>query len=1049
IGGTRSIGTPTADADGSLDINGNVVINSSASFAPGAYTHTVGGSWDDSIATGGFVPAAGTIRFDSTTAGTLAIRQRTAATRNKFFNVEFAGGAGTVYQLTRVVTNAQYNPGTPFLADGSLTVSGGALDLNTPAVNNYVTVAGSVIVSPGATLDAGGMTATLRVGGDWTTNGTYTPGSVTVGFNGGVQTISTATGSDVFSSIDIGIDGAGPSVTIQGSLTVSTAVAGGFVTAGTLDVDVGATLNLAGATTYNVSPGALLQLHGDSTLALISGATLDMNFPGGTLKTSGTSPVSRATLTRSGAAGTWSLVVNGDIDIQHYRVMYLAATGLQIGAGCNVITLDSGEYDFPAVGGTLLNFDSYGSGPALSIGGCRFENSLGVSGVSNVRGIPLNPALGVTMYGWGGALGGAEYEDDSANLIGWTSDVFVRITGAGEAAFGTLQAALNAATGAGDVVESRGSSYVDLGTGAAIFPDVSGVILRNTFILNGSIQGSGGVPGNRGILRNCFVQFNGGTQNIGGTNPLDFVQNCTVVDTTGTAGTKITADSVENTILTGGAGMTISATVEFTNSIGAASSNVVDAFRGDYHHESTSIGIDVGTDLNAVHGVHAAHGFSDDIDGNPRPMGAGWDLGADEFGPGTPNAAPAWTTAEVAGGLFGKLLAPADFNFNTARLYAGTASGGASNNNSLLRINPTTGAVDYTLDLVAALDLADDGLPNASTTSAEVVTTPVMFRTADGSDGDALPDDVILVSVDTDPTPDGSGDRLAAVQDTGAALVLYVDFSGNGVLDSLDLAADRIFEPVGQPIWDSNAGVITLYIPCSTTAVSGSTALSKYNVAGLRAWAYPTRFPDRRVPVFYNRGISRCFFGITGDTIDGSDAVSVDTAGVASWAQIMGGAVVNRRPLIWISPGSSASWAMGAPEGQNAFAIEGSTGNPKWTSPDLNGTPTSQTINPFGYAWGYVGIGEHIAKFNRQTGALAADADEIGEDWATDDWLRGRISGNLLSFGGWMYCGTERGYCYRLTALNSETGSNDGRNGVVAGFPYRVPGTRIMGGSVS
>ena len=63
---------------------------------------------------------------------------------------------------------------------------------------------------------------------------------------------------------------------------------------------------------------------------------------------------------------------------------------------------------------------------------------------------------------------------------------------------------------------------------------------------------------------------------------------------------------------------------ELTNLSGAVSTMFVDAASGDLHLKASSIAaIDYGTVLGEV---------TDDWDGISRPQGAGYDIGADEYG---------------------------------------------------------------------------------------------------------------------------------------------------------------------------------------------------------------------------------------------------------------------------------------------------------------------------------------------------------------------------------------------------------------------------------
>jgi hypothetical protein len=75
------------------------------------------------------------------------------------------------------------------------------------------------------------------------------------------------------------------------------------------------------------------------------------------------------------------------------------------------------------------------------------------------------------------------------------------------------------------------------------------------------------------------------------------------------------ADEWANLTDIGGAG-----TITSTNAI-TGTPDFVDPASGDYHIGENSAAIDAGTDA----------GITEDIDGDPRPLEAGFDIGADEF----------------------------------------------------------------------------------------------------------------------------------------------------------------------------------------------------------------------------------------------------------------------------------------------------------------------------------------------------------------------------------------------------------------------------------
>ncbi|MBI3098946.1 MAG: lamin tail domain-containing protein [Planctomycetes bacterium] len=1176
-----------------LSVDGGVLIASGSEAVTGGEIAVAKG-WDDSGGSGAWTPTGGTVRFNgSVTPGTYAIKQRTAATRNEFNNLTIAGASiSYIYQIQEVVTDAEYPTGFPFRVAGALTVSGGQFDLENAAADDpYVTVVGAVSVSAATTLDGTANASTFRVGGDWSTCGTWNPGSMTVGFNGaGVQNIasssSTSTelvntadnggditvadtstfapgggtayvggddftytgksvpsgaggllgiagvsgvtasgtsvrGTNTFSNLEVGIDTTTPTV-VLGNHTTVTATASSLVSEGTLRLN-GFTLTLSGtgaAPGNTVLSGGALQLDAGSTLALASGATLTVSA-GGTIRTSGTTSSTRATITRSGSSGTYDFVVNGTLGLDYYRVRYCGANGMQVGAGAldidglgdgNFDGLANGDFDFPVAGNALLNFTGYDGASPAGVYGCRFGNSVGMANAKGVKGTVVGAAGILTFFGWSGAIGGPDFEIDASNKVDWATTVYSVLSGGTVVEqYVGVAAALANATAANNIVESRGSGIEDLGGASIAFPNQAGIILRNAFLANGSLQGSGGGAGNRGTLRNCFVAFAALGQSIGGTAALDSVDNCTVVEEVDDAITRITAGTVRNTAYTGAAGEISGA--QTTCATGVVAATVFsDATRRDYHLKpAASSLIDQGTNL----------GFApaDDIDGNTRGIDdaltadggdlSRWDIGADEYGAvlvgGAPGSIPAWSSASAPGGvLMGALDSPMDYSWWMGLLYGGTTTGGAALNDSFVMLNPMNGTVAYSLDLPGAL-----GVSNAHTRAV-----PSTLRLSSGTPTQ----DLFAVSVDTDNPADGISDKLlcllatefrtgtvsvtnasAIVTGTGTAwqtsspaaaandkfvgpdnvtytvgsvdsdtqitlttayggatiagasyrigrLALYTGFSGNGVLDSTD-GANALYQPVGQATFAGDGTDNFLWIPAAT-AVGGTSYFCKYTLAGVRVWANSTHAADFRPPSFFNRIMNKCYIALTNDG-NGWDWGSVDKNGAGALQGSMGAATVNRFPSIWVSPGSATSWLFLAPETNSAYAVQGATGTSAWVSPDLNGLPTTQCMNPSFYTWVYLGVDQHICKLHRITGALATDGDAPGEDWSTTDWLRGSISTNYVNWNSRLFCGTESGYCYQISVFNNETGGNDGQSGITSGFPYRIPGTRIVGVSIS
>ncbi len=161
-------GSGTVTANGALTILGSVTINHY--FVGGSYTHQVSGNWTNN---GTFVNGTSTIYFVGS--GNIFI------TTGNFYNVIF-GGTGTIS------------------ATGPIAFYGNVV------INNY--------------FDAG--TYVHSVGGDWTNNGTFVPGSSTINY---VNTTPVSIGETSFYTIVF--SGTAPvtatgSITFEGDVTINT-----------------------------------------------------------------------------------------------------------------------------------------------------------------------------------------------------------------------------------------------------------------------------------------------------------------------------------------------------------------------------------------------------------------------------------------------------------------------------------------------------------------------------------------------------------------------------------------------------------------------------------------------------------------------------------------------------------------------------------------------------------------------------------------------------------------------------------------------------------
>lgn len=191
-----------------LTIGRNVSINTGTTFTAGNFTHNVGGNWTRA---GTFIPGTSTINFNGANPGSVQ--------SSTFNNLTFSG------------TGAKS-------ASGSLTINGNVLISNNFNASTFL----------------------HTVAGNWTNNGTFTPNTGTITFNGlTAQTISGSSASP-FQALTIN-NSAG--VTVNSPISVATTLtlsSGNFSTAGNLTMVVESSILL---TTPSASMTGAIQGTGD------------------------------------------------------------------------------------------------------------------------------------------------------------------------------------------------------------------------------------------------------------------------------------------------------------------------------------------------------------------------------------------------------------------------------------------------------------------------------------------------------------------------------------------------------------------------------------------------------------------------------------------------------------------------------------------------------------------------------------------------------------------------------------------------------------------
>ncbi|MBI2901507.1 MAG: hypothetical protein HYY17_15080 [Planctomycetes bacterium] len=248
-----------------LTVSGSVTINVGttgggqlASVGALAHAINVGGTWTNN---GWFVAGSSVTTF--TTAGTAAI----TGSANTTFNILNLGttlGAGT-----KIVNIGHSTAGSALTITASTLNVGATTGGTTTTVNlgnngtadntvaQTLTVTGALTINGTGTNTLavgsnGSLAHAINVGGNWTKNGAFSPGSGTVTFNGGAQAIQGSTAT-AFYNVAIA---ASSTTTLGPSIAANTQVGGSLTVSGILQIGaasglLGQDLSVTGAFTIN------------------------------------------------------------------------------------------------------------------------------------------------------------------------------------------------------------------------------------------------------------------------------------------------------------------------------------------------------------------------------------------------------------------------------------------------------------------------------------------------------------------------------------------------------------------------------------------------------------------------------------------------------------------------------------------------------------------------------------------------------------------------------------------------------------------------------
>ena len=555
--GSAQAVTLTLGAGGSLQTIGNLggtwTNNTTHTLAVGAQSLTIGGDFTLSDGTSGHainltassgavaitdsLTESGGANITFTGAGALNIGSDFNYTSGTFTpggsTVNYNGSAaqtvaGVTYNhLAFSKTGGTATLGASATATGNLTLTNsGSLTLNAA-----LTVSGNATLGSGTTLNGGA--ATFTIGGNWTNNGTFTPATGTVNFNGtGAQSIAATAINNLTINKSAGTATLAGNISLNGDLNL---------TAGTFDLGtnaanrgaVGGTLTLASGTTLKVG-NSFPANFGTRSLA----ASSVVEYTGASAQTVSAESYGHLRFSNGGGnakslAGT--ATVAGDLLINSNATFSGGSASFTVSGNWT----NNGTFTPVTSAGTL-------GGSGKNIAGTNTFNTLTVSGSYTAAGdITVNGAA--TISGSLAAGGNSvTFAGDLNNSGTFTSAGTVTFSGTGAQ---TL--ALNSGFASTGTVNFNGSV-------APTFADATSPALRHVSIAN-----TGGIaPVVNWNIGGDFTVTSGATFN-GGSATHTFIGSFTNAGTVTSGGTLTFAPTNTVTLSLRGTAFTSSGTVTF------------------------------------------------------------------------------------------------------------------------------------------------------------------------------------------------------------------------------------------------------------------------------------------------------------------------------------------------------------------------------------------------------------------------------------------------------------------------------------------------------
>lgn len=403
------------------------------------------GTFSGSPATTTFTLSAGqaTIPSHATTPPTVCIYVEydipSGATNGNTVGVEIAASAHVTNDQGYAIASGTPTPvnlGTPIAISGATntTWSGAASNVWTTAGNwsngvptstvncTIPSVATAPVVTAGTIVCksvsiTGSMTmsgGTWDVHGDFVSSGTFTQsGAAAINFQGTAAQALNSTSQ--INSITFGKTAGTVSVTGTNVPITTISFAGGSGYSFIVNTGKIATIS----NSFAVATGKTLQIQNGGTVKMANGTVVTINS-GGILKMVGTSTVSLATMTSTGGAAAYTVVVDGTIEARYFTFDHLGTNGVRINGTINATNhLQDCNFTYPVnSNSTLLKLNV--ANPSTTMDNCKFDRAGSAAAtITTIDASAVGATGTLTLNSYSGDLGGSGDIDSGTYVVTW------------------------------------------------------------------------------------------------------------------------------------------------------------------------------------------------------------------------------------------------------------------------------------------------------------------------------------------------------------------------------------------------------------------------------------------------------------------------------------------------------------------------------------------------------------------------------------------------------------------------------------------------------